>query len=118
MNTTELTARFAAPSVAGLAIPANDSVSTPPREATANDSAPIVKVLTLDELLLFPFPKQEPILAPWLTTQSLAMIHAWRGVGKTHVALNIAMAIARGGSFLNWHAPKARSVLYLASVEI
>src|SRR5690606_26637854 len=93
MNTTALTARFAAPSVAGLAIPANDSVSTPPREATANDSAPIVKVLTLDELLLFPFPKQEPILAPWLTTQSLAMIHAWRGVGKTHVALNIAMAI-------------------------
>jgi hypothetical protein len=41
------------------------------------------------------------------------MIHAWRGVGKTHVALGIAYAIASGGTFLGWRAERWRKVLYL-----
>jgi DNA-binding CsgD family transcriptional regulator len=36
-----------------------------------------------------------------------------RGVGKTHVALNIAYAVASGGEFLGWKADKPRGVLYL-----
>lgn len=72
-----------------------------------------LKVLTLDELLDYPFQEREVILEPWLTTQSLSMIHAWRGVGKTHVALNLAVAVATGGTFLNWSAPTPRRVLYL-----
>jgi hypothetical protein len=74
---------------------------------------PAITALTLQDLLRYPFPEQEAILAPWLTTQSLTMIHAWRGVGKTHVALNIAVAVATGGSFLRWTAPTPRSVLYI-----
>tara|TARA_R110002073_G_scaffold330843_1_gene515031 strand:+ start:2692 stop:4230 length:1539 start_codon:yes stop_codon:yes gene_type:complete len=45
--------------------------------------------------------------------QGLVMIHAPRGVGKTHIALGIAYACATGSQFLRWHAPMARSVLYL-----
>ncbi len=41
------------------------------------------------------------------------MIYAKRGVGKTFVALAIALAIAKGESFLRWGCPKARKVLYV-----
>jgi RecA-family ATPase len=41
------------------------------------------------------------------------MIYSWRGVGKTHVALGIAYAVAAGSSFLGWKATKPRGVLYL-----
>ena len=57
--------------------------------------------------------QRELILSPWLPKQGLAMLYAKRGVGKTHVALNIAYAVASGGSFLGWQADKPRSILYL-----
>lgn len=41
------------------------------------------------------------------------MVHAWRGVGKTHFSMNIAYAVAGGGSFLCWKADKPRKVLYI-----
>lgn len=82
------------------------------RDEHAHGSAALC-ALTASELLAHPFPVQEPILAPWLLSQSLSMIHAWRGVGKTHVALNIAVAVSTGGSFLRWKAPRARNVLYV-----
>lgn len=58
-------------------------------------------------------PTREHILSPWLPVQGLAMIYVPRGVGKTHVALGIAHAVTTGTQFLNWSAPKPRSVLYL-----
>jgi hypothetical protein len=72
-----------------------------------------LRIVTLGEFLQMPIAPREAILGPWLLTQSLSMIHAWRGVGKTFVALNIAYAVASGGSFLKWSAKRARSVLYL-----
>ena len=56
-------------------------------------------------------PVREAMLSPWLLNQSLAMIHSWRGTGKTHVALGIAYAIASGGQFLNWKSTAAKKVL-------
>lgn len=53
------------------------------------------------------------LLAPFLPTQGLVLIHSKRGVGKTHVALGIAYAIASGGNFLTWYAPTAKKVLYV-----
>jgi hypothetical protein len=41
------------------------------------------------------------------------MIYAWRGVGKTHVALGIAYAVAAGGRFLSWQAETPHGVLYI-----
>src|SRR5690349_1292714 len=41
------------------------------------------------------------------------MIHAWRGIGKTHMGLGIGFAVASGGDFLGWSAPRARRVLYV-----
>ena len=70
-------------------------------------------VITLKAFLAHSLPPRELILEPWLTTQSLNMIYSWRGVGKTHVALGIAYAVASGGEFLGWKAEKPRGVLYL-----
>jgi RecA-family ATPase len=41
------------------------------------------------------------------------MIHAFRGIGKTHLALGVAYAIASGGELLCWKAEKPRNVLYV-----
>lgn len=70
-------------------------------------------VINIDELIGYDFQQREVILAPWLLTQSLAMIYAPRGVGKTHVSLGIAYAVASGGKFLNWQSLKPRGVLFI-----
>lgn len=70
-------------------------------------------VLTIHEMLSREFLPSEMLLSPWLASQSLSMIHAWRGTGKTHVALGVAYAVASGGTFLQWQAERPRSVLYI-----
>ncbi|MBI5792795.1 MAG: AAA family ATPase [Rhodocyclales bacterium] len=72
-----------------------------------------ITVVSLLDFVTRDIPPRERILAPWLLTQSLNMIYAWRGIGKTHVALGIAYATASGGSFLKWKAIKPRRVLYI-----
>jgi RecA-family ATPase len=75
------------------------------------DKKPII--LYLEDFLQYRFPERDLILSPWLSSQSLNMIYSWRGVGKTHVALGIAYAVASGGSFLGWKADKPQGVLYI-----
>jgi hypothetical protein len=70
-------------------------------------------VVDVHDFLATALPARQEILSPWLLSQSLNMIHSWRGVGKTHVALGIAFAVASGGSFLHWQAAAAREVLYV-----
>ena len=71
------------------------------------------KALSAAELLAMDIPPRENLLAPWLPAQGLAMIYAPRGVGKTHLSINIAVAVAAGKTFLNWNAPKSKGVLFL-----
>ncbi len=72
-----------------------------------------IVVLDIGDLLLYDFPPMETILAPWLCKQHISMVHAWRGVGKTHFALGVAYAVAGGGQFLKWKAEKPRRVIYI-----
>lgn len=75
----------------------------------------VVPLVAIDshELIEREFPNRDPLLQPWLTEKTLCMVHAWRGLGKTHFALGVAYALAGGGTFLGWTAPKPRKVLYL-----
>ena len=82
-------------------------------KVTAQDAAESFCLIDLEKFLSLELPPQEDILSPWLGTQGLALIYAPRGIGKTHVALGIAYAVASGGRFLRWKAPKPRGVLYL-----
>jgi putative DNA primase/helicase len=43
----------------------------------------------------------------------LVMLYSFRGIGKTFLALGIAVAVASGAKFLRWGAPRPRRVLYL-----
>jgi hypothetical protein len=68
---------------------------------------------TIEEFLTLDLPSREPILDPWLSRQGLAMVHSFRGIGKTHLALGIAYAVASGGGLLGWSAPEPRRAIYL-----
>jgi RecA-family ATPase/DNA-binding CsgD family transcriptional regulator len=72
-----------------------------------------LRAVELDELVSLELKPRELILNPWLPTQGLAMIHARRGVGKTHLSVGIAYAVASGSPFLNWSAPVPRGVLFI-----
>lgn len=74
---------------------------------------PAIVVCTAAELLAMELPPREMLLSPILESQSLMMLHAWRGIGKTHVALGIAYALASGGEFLRWRALRPVRVLYV-----
>lgn len=72
-----------------------------------------VRPIELGDFLQRKFPPRENLLAPWLACKGLAMVFAPRGVGKTHFALGVAYAVASGGTFLKWRAPRAGRVLLL-----
>jgi putative DNA primase/helicase len=69
--------------------------------------------LTAGELLTMEIPEREMLLDPVLPSKGLVMIYSKRGVGKTFVALCIAYAVASGGAYLRWAAPKPRRVLFI-----
>lgn len=66
-----------------------------------------------EKIINMDLPEREFILSPWLSTQGIAMIYAPRGVGKTHVSLGIAYAVATGQSYLTWEAPRPTGVLFI-----
>ena len=72
-----------------------------------------VTFLSATELAAATLPAETPILAPILSTKSLALLYGPRGLGKTFVALGIARAAASGASFLGWRAPRPHRVLYI-----
>ena len=74
---------------------------------------PRLRTVTFHDLEAMEIAQREMILAPVLPAQGIAMIYAERGIGKTHVAMNVAYAVASGGRFLRWQAPKPRRVLFI-----
>jgi hypothetical protein len=72
-----------------------------------------LRVRNLAGFLALEIKPREMVLAPVIPEKGLAMLYASRGIGKTHFALGIAYAVATGGEFLKWKAPKARRVLLI-----
>jgi hypothetical protein len=64
--------------------------------------------------LLEPGPDARPfMLEPIVAPGTAALIYGAPGVGKSFLALGLALAAAGGGSFLGWTAPRPHKVLYL-----
>jgi hypothetical protein len=63
--------------------------------------------------LLDAAPPQPFILEPILAPGTLALIYGPPGVGKSFLALGLALAAAGAGSLLGWTAPRRHKVLYL-----
>lgn len=74
---------------------------------------PALVALDVHDLAAHHFKQRDPLLKPWLNSQDLAMIFAGRGIGKTHLAFAVSLAVATGGTFAKWSAPKPAKVLYL-----
>lgn len=74
---------------------------------------PTLRSITIHDFLAMEITPQALILDPIIPKQGVCMVYAYRGIGKTHVALGIAYAVATGGSFLKWSAPTPRKVLYV-----
>lgn len=80
---------------------------------TSKPAPALPKALDVAKLLALEIPPREFVLEPILRQKETAMLHAWRGVGKTYFGLNLAFAVATGGQFFTWKAPRPRRVLYI-----
>lgn len=58
-------------------------------------------------------PSREHIMFPWLLKPGLAMLYGHRGLGKSFLALFIAITVAIAGRLFKWAAPVPRVVLYI-----
>ena len=72
-----------------------------------------INVISCADLLTKQFPPRKNLLNPWLPEQGLCMVHAYRGVGKTHLSVGIACAVSTGASFLTWKAKTPAGVLFI-----
>ena len=94
---------------------AKEQAREEPGNGTKDDrgDSPGIVVVTVADFISKPIPVREMIVAPVVPAQGLVMVYALRGIGKTFFTLSISYAAATGGSFLRFHAPRPRKVLYL-----
>lgn len=83
----------------------------PPPEP--QNGPPRVKAIDALELAGLDLPPREYLLDPFLLAKSIGEVWAGRGVGKTFFGLGCAYAVATGGDFLHFHAPRPAKVLYV-----
>lgn len=69
--------------------------------------------VSADEFCAAPIPPRKALLEPWLMKDSINMIYASRGVGKTYFSLALAIALAGGTSSLSYKVKEEVKVLYL-----
>lgn len=81
------------------------------RELSADEETfPSVEV---SEFLGWELPPRQWIFRDLLQARDAAMLHAWRGTGKSHFLIGLGVAAACGEPFLKWHPTRAHSVLYV-----
>jgi len=86
---------------------------TPEIEALTETDEYGIVTITLDNLQKLDLPPRTCLMEPWLPDSGLTQVYAYRGVGKTFFALNVAYAVATGGTFLGWRCPTPKRVLYI-----
>jgi putative DNA primase/helicase len=67
----------------------------------------------MEEFLTREIKPPEMLFDPILPEQGLVMLYAYRGIGKTYLALGMAASVASDTRFLRWAAPKPRRVSYM-----
>lgn len=80
------------------------------RPAKGDLSAFLLSATALSKRKITP---REMIVTPWMATQSVGLVFAKRGLGKTWFGITLAKAIALGHPFLGYKVPKPRRVLFV-----
>ena len=84
------------------------------QESKSGKAVSTLRCLNVRDFVGKTYPPRETLLSPVLAVQSLMMVFAMRGLGKTYFALTMALAVASGGKvFGRWEAFKAARVLYI-----
>src|ERR1700749_2516983 len=76
-------------------------------------NTPTLSIPTAAQLMAADLPPRSDLLPPWLASDTAALVYGPPGIGKSFLALGVAWAVASGGSFLGWRAPRPRRVLYV-----
>jgi len=71
------------------------------------------RIPCIGEILDHEFLPRGDLVTPWLKEGESALIYAAPGVGKSMFALSLALAVAGGGKYLDWEAPRPYRVLFV-----
>jgi len=74
---------------------------------------PLAKTFRASDFLGIPSQPVGVLLGPVIPTHGVAMISGQKGVGKTFVAMSIAMAVASGRDLFGWECTKPQRVMYM-----
>ena len=66
-----------------------------------------------NDLMRLPLPAVDFLLLPVVARGGLTLIHAAPGIGKTTLAIGMAVAVATGSDFLEWRVGGAGRVLFI-----
>jgi putative DNA primase/helicase len=83
------------------------------RKLSNKATTPLIQAMPISDFLSLELPPRKTLLEPWLLSQGLCMVHAYRSMGKTFFALGVACAVATGSNFLKWNASEPAGVLFV-----
>jgi len=72
-----------------------------------------IKPFNIVDMFKMDFPPVKHIVEPCIDEDTINIVHAKRGVGKTYFCMSLAYAIATGQDFLKWKIKNSYPTLYL-----
>ena len=80
----------------------------PKHEKPLSDAA-----VSLPDFLSTDFPPRKWLIGDWLPEEGLALLYAYRGTGKSWIAMSAGLALAQGEKFVVWDTPNPERVCYV-----
>ncbi|HEX6901707.1 MAG TPA: AAA family ATPase [Thermoanaerobaculia bacterium] len=77
----------------------------------AGKTRPAALSISVLDFLAMDFPPRRWLVEGLIQERDITMLHAWRGVGKTHFVGHLAWAVASGAQFLRYTVPQPAGVL-------
>lgn len=84
-----------------------------PAAAARAERALVDFIITAADLVKMDLPHRQYLITPFISTNSLNMIYAERGLGKTWFSIFLALCLARGEDFLDYLVERPCPVLYI-----
>ncbi len=69
--------------------------------------------VSLPDFMATEFPERKFLIGDWLPEEGLALVYAYRGTGKSWIAMSASLALARGEKFVVWDTPNPERVCYV-----